>query len=332
MDPSFDNSLGGFSGNPNFSAGAPVGGAPAVSGSGAPVASGADAGGVTSIASGSNVGPISSGTGDIILTPSEGKKGRKGLIVGIIVGLILAVIGATLVLFATGVIKVGQSKEEKNKEFATILTERRDGILELTTLASGILEGKLSMRGFMLPEESYSERTQQLNDAFADYESLNRRVQDGPELSGVIEEIDLGANYSGLKDTMSRDLEKYRILKDVTIKIYEVFENRGEKKAVDALDEYEGMYSLAIYIDDFFSARVEADTGYIANNCEKNWTDACDNIERESERAFDEFVQNRTILTESYAAVLGDFVYSGDGSVSWYFDELYAAIGENYEE
>ncbi len=28
MDPSFDNSLGGFSGNPNFSSGAPVSGAP----------------------------------------------------------------------------------------------------------------------------------------------------------------------------------------------------------------------------------------------------------------------------------------------------------------
>ncbi|MDO4612015.1 MAG: hypothetical protein Q4B29_00935 [Candidatus Saccharibacteria bacterium] len=336
MDPSNNNAFNGLS-QGDFDAGLSSGQAPITSGGSAaeqaPIVSGDPAAPfsqptVPSLQS----APISSGTGDIVLTPSGGRKSRKGLIAGIILALILGVGGVVGALFGTGVLKFGESEGKKNQAFYEVLVEHRDGVVVLSTLMDGFLNGKLSMQSFMMSESEYTESIQELSDAILDLEAINQRVQEGPVLSGIIAGIDLGASYEGLKESLFRDLGNYKTFANITIKIYEVFESKGEKKAVELLAEYEKMYSLAVYIDDYFEMRDEASLNYEQNNCANVSSAACIDLESVAEKANKEFMKNKIILKDSYSAAFDGFQYSGEGSVTWYLDELYVAVGGENEE
>ena len=272
-------------------------------------------------------GPISSGGGDIVLQVGEKKKIWKKIFIIVSILLVL-VVGIFVTIDMVGFGKTGNNI---NYEFYEILKEHRDGAVNLSTLVDGYLSGELSMMSFMIPEDQYSESRDILYNSLSDLEVIMERVQDGPRLSGIIDGIDLGASYDSLGNVLSYDIDKYKIFVDVTNKIYEVFESQGEEKAVELLKNYDALYGLAVYIDDFFTTRIDASIEYEENDCENMSNEICAMIESSMEQKSNEFMKNSSILQEGYLAVLGNFDHSGEDSIIWYIDELYVAIGAEYE-
>lgn len=267
-------------------------------------------------------GPISSGGGDIVLPTSE-KKSKKKIFIIIVVFLMLLV----GVFVTVSIIGFRKTEGDINREFHEILEEHRGGVVDLATLIDGYLSGELSMMSFMVSEDQYSESIDTLYNSLSDLEAIAERVQDGPRLNGVIDGVDLEASYDSLKNILSSDIEKYKVFVDVTSRLYEVFESQGKKKAVELLKNYDVLYGLALYIDDFFAMRTEAILEYEKNNCINTLNEICATIESSFEQENDQFMKNSSILQDGYLTVLDDFDYIDENSAVWYINELYLATG-----
>ncbi|MDO4507903.1 MAG: hypothetical protein Q4B65_00720 [Candidatus Saccharibacteria bacterium] len=313
MDPSYNNTFNSVSQAP-ISSGSPNSASPrAISSGGVSPASPT---------------PISSGTGDIILTPdysSSGKKSKKGLIIGIIVAILILLIGTFTVLIGTGIIKIGETEEEKRSQFHSLLEEHIDGVIGLSTLMDGVFGGKISMGGFMMSDDGYAEMVTALDDAIMDLNTIKDRLRNGPELTGTINEIDISKNYQNLKNAIERDSGTYERFVSMTKGICEVFKSRGELKAVDLLAEYNGASNLAIYIDDYFTLRTNASAEYEENGCVELQNEICEELEKSSEEFNKGFIKNTEVIRSAYYSVFGEFPYSGENSIEWFLNNLYVA-------
>lgn len=182
MDPSFDNSLGGFSGNPNFSSGAPVSGA-----------------------------PVASGSGDIILAPSEGKKGRKRLVIGLLAVALTLIFGGLglyfLVLNPPEIFKskLGEFVQQYDKitSFYSTVVDVENGYIEWEKISENYTENGLSYKGI-------SELQKEIN-------SINPMTLDG----GLVGQAkDVVAKTTAIAEGMTGNLEFLKSLYDGYISYY----------------------------------------------------------------------------------------------------------------
>lgn len=296
-------------------------------GSGSVIASGGDSGAVMPAGISSGSGGISSG-GPVVIGGGAPKKGKKWLWAVILGVVFVAVAVGVAVVLMSGRSSGGETEDNKNADFHAVMDENKESIANLVSTVKYVYSGEASVSDFIVgSQEEISLNIDVLNDGISALERLNERLASGPELSGMIVEIDLGENYEGLKNAIINDLEKYRSFVVLTTKLYQISQNLSS--AQEIVSEYgTSATTLAEEIQSYYDSRAALISRYSENNCANVEIAACSNITAELLALQENVDANSSAIPQVYIDNIGEINYDEVGSVMYYFDNLYVATKE----
>ena len=298
MNPSYNDSFGSF----GVSGG--------TGGSGSVISSGGDSG-----------EPVMFGGG----VAKRGKKWIWAVILG--VAIVAIIIGVVIALMNSRN-GDGGTEDSKNADFYTILNENKEPIANLVSAVRYIYSGEASIADFVISsQDELDSNVAALNDGISALEKLNERLVSGPELSGTVAETNLEENYEGLKNAVLNDLEKYRSFATLTTRLYQV--SRNLSSAQEILSGYGvSATSLAEEIQSYYNSRATLISRYSESNCANAETVVCNSIMAELLALQENIDVANPAIFQVYIANVGEINYGEVESVMYYFDNLYAAIGE----
>lgn len=282
-------------------------------------------------------GPVISSGGDngampVMVGGVQEKRGKKWAVVAVLVVACVVIVVGAVAMLLNGRGNGGENADSKNADFHKFLEENKESLIGLVSVVKYIYSGEATLADFMTGlQEDTSSNVNVLSDGISAMERIKERLNDGPELSGTIAEIDLAENYEGLRDAISNDLENYQSFVDLTTKLYQV--SRDSSSAQENLSGYGTSGAvLAGEIQTYRNSKKVLMNRYSENNCSGVESAVCNNIVVEllalQENAN---LKNSNILL-MYKNNVGEINHGGVGSVMYYFNNLHAATGENNAE
>lgn len=244
----------------------------------------------------SSGGAAPSGTGDIVLspTPAPAGKSKKG-IVAVIIILIVLIFGGLGAWYLLS----GNFKSTENDKFYDMVEKSNyDSIKAFISSVADVYDKSFDIQTAKRVNGIADDIIAELEEGIAGLNKINEGVEAGQIATGTIVEIDLEKNYSGLKQALSTDMPKYQKIANAMIAILKAA--NGDK--VEA-DEFNGTA-----IGDII-------------NLTKQYASSTDGGEISG--------------GEIYSAVMseiGEIKYRGEGSVIYYLNNIYVAIGEGKNE
>ena len=277
-------------------------------------------------------GPIISSGGDsgepAVFGGGAAKRGKRWIWAVILgVAIVAITIGVVMVLM-NGRNGDSGTEDSKNTDFYAILNENKEPIANLVSAVRYIYSGEASIADFVISSQDELDlNVAALNDGILALEKLNERLASGPELSGTVAETNLKENYEGLKNAVSNDFEKYRGFATLTTNFYQVSQNLSS--AQEILSEYGvSATNLAEEIQSYYNSRAALISRYSESNCANAETAVCNNTMAELLALQENIDVANPAILQVYIANVGEINYGEVGSVMYYFDNLYAAIGE----
>lgn len=265
-------------------------------------------------------GPISSGTGDIVVGNPEPERNSK-------MKIIIGIVAAVVVVFLVGmgaILMVNQRAENKKQEDVASLQQMLEGGTEnfqnMVIIEQDAYDGGLSLRNFFVTEQ--------------EYEGLKQMVEQGEREMHALQEIldkdesfpkgdwndEAKNNYTNLREDLNSNGERYEKLAQFTLDVVGTLQD--EKLTVDKLAQYD-VPELKQAIEGYFKTYKE-----FCPEGEKTNIEICDLglgiplIESEE-------VLNAALIQSAYRTVGGEMAQIGDYSVIYYLNNFDLGNGEN---
>jgi len=230
-----------------------INGQPVASGGGQPITSGQQPASAPQV-------PINAGTGDIVLVPSNKKKPKRGLIIGVLVAAVLVLVGVVVALLISNNYSNNSAQSEYEESF-NVLFEYSPIIVQINSFVEDGRYGKTNATDFF--QSSTVETTRNLRESLSELESTLRKL----DYSQFSEE-----DKTILKNFAENDLLQYisvaGTILDKTQTLCEDFVNA----AYDELNQYAADNSLSIIVKNNIMKYAEAyaEIKPVIEICEQN--------------------------------------------------------------
>lgn len=273
---------------------------------------------------------VSSGEGDIILTPTPNgnKGGKKWLAVVVVVLFVIAVVTGVAAMLVGNNNGGGQNNVSRESEVHELLDTKGDAVRNLATMVQYMYSGLASLSDFALDTAEETEAAiTTMATGIAMMNELKANLDKGEELSGIKNEINLAENYRGLKNALANDLGAYQNFVALTTKLLRVTQNtntQGEFAGYDAT-----AVNFANEIKEYWASMSRLSSiAPLDGKCTSTDAAVCGDAALEMMTLRSSAKASNQEIVRLYKNNIGDLNYSGEGSLIYYLDGLYAGTEE----